>query len=133
LNQVGGHCPKCGAEYRPGFTECSDCGVHLVPGPARADVAVVPVPQGGAGSETESVCALPWEEAWLMAGRLRADGIPARVYPESQEMPIVLAQALPGARAIMGEAGLGRSAFEVLVHSEDVSMAREIVRRYAAA
>ncbi len=23
-------CPKCKAEYRPGFTRCSDCGVDLV-------------------------------------------------------------------------------------------------------
>ncbi len=23
-------CPRCGAEYRPGFTECYDCGVPLV-------------------------------------------------------------------------------------------------------
>lgn len=24
------YCPKCRAEYRPGFTRCSDCGVDLV-------------------------------------------------------------------------------------------------------
>ncbi len=24
-------CPNCAAEYREGFTECSDCGVALVP------------------------------------------------------------------------------------------------------
>jgi hypothetical protein len=23
-------CPKCGAEYREGFTQCADCGVPLV-------------------------------------------------------------------------------------------------------
>lgn len=23
-------CPKCGAEYRQGFTKCADCGVDLV-------------------------------------------------------------------------------------------------------
>jgi len=23
-------CPNCRAEYRPGFTECADCGVPLV-------------------------------------------------------------------------------------------------------
>jgi hypothetical protein len=23
-------CPKCGSEYRDGFTECADCHVHLV-------------------------------------------------------------------------------------------------------
>ena len=26
-------CPSCGAEYRPGFTRCSDCDVDLVAGP----------------------------------------------------------------------------------------------------
>jgi hypothetical protein len=30
------YCPLCGAEYRPGFTVCSDCQVALVPDPARA-------------------------------------------------------------------------------------------------
>jgi len=24
------HCPKCGAEYRPGFSRCADCDVDLV-------------------------------------------------------------------------------------------------------
>ena len=24
------YCPTCKAEYRPGFTECADCGVDLV-------------------------------------------------------------------------------------------------------
>ena len=23
-------CPRCGSEYRPGFTECADCHVELV-------------------------------------------------------------------------------------------------------
>ena len=27
------YCPLCGAEYRPGFTVCSDCQVSLVPDP----------------------------------------------------------------------------------------------------
>jgi len=27
------YCPKCGAEYRDGFTECADCRVHLVAEP----------------------------------------------------------------------------------------------------
>jgi hypothetical protein len=34
------YCPKCGAEYRDGFTECSDCQVRLLEGtrpPERPD------------------------------------------------------------------------------------------------
>lgn len=30
LNTGGRWCPACLAEYRPGFVECSDCGVSLV-------------------------------------------------------------------------------------------------------
>ena len=26
-------CPRCGCEYRDGFTECADCGIPLVPEP----------------------------------------------------------------------------------------------------
>ena len=28
-------CPKCGAEYRPGFTECADCFIPLVAKPPK--------------------------------------------------------------------------------------------------
>jgi hypothetical protein len=28
--EVSMFCPRCRAEYRPGFTHCSDCGVDLV-------------------------------------------------------------------------------------------------------
>ena len=42
-------CPKCRAEYRPGFTECADCGVPLVwelpplPEPEEADLELVTI------------------------------------------------------------------------------------------
>src|SRR5262245_23198719 len=32
-------CPKCGAEYRPGFTRCTDCEVDLVAGRASGALA----------------------------------------------------------------------------------------------
>ena len=44
------HCPKCGAEYRSGFSRCADCDVYLVdalveepraPDPHRELVAVL--------------------------------------------------------------------------------------------
>ena len=40
------HCPNCGAEYREGFTRCSDCDVALVPGPppAQDESAIATVP-----------------------------------------------------------------------------------------
>jgi hypothetical protein len=30
------------------------------------------------------VAELPWDEAWLLAGRLKAEGIAARVFPETK-------------------------------------------------
>ncbi len=34
--------------------------------------------------EIATLATLPWEEAWLLAGRLQSDGIEAHVYPEDQ-------------------------------------------------
>ena len=39
------HCPTCGAEYRAGFTICSDCGSLLVAGPSPSrDIEEPPDP-----------------------------------------------------------------------------------------
>jgi hypothetical protein len=108
LNEVGEYCPNCGAEYRPGFATCSDCGIPLVKGRAPADgpwnhpggdedvQADAPGagqgtgpfdggleegPEWPEGQEGRTVYTGPWEAAWLVAGRLRSDGIPATVYP----------------------------------------------------
>jgi hypothetical protein len=35
-------CPQCNAEYRPGFTRCSDCGVDLVQDPPHFALAKQP-------------------------------------------------------------------------------------------
>jgi hypothetical protein len=50
------YCPSCGAEYRAGFTTCSDCQVELVNEPAVAGVPGV----RGAPSESGGF-ALVWE------------------------------------------------------------------------
>ncbi len=83
-SDVGAHCPDCGTEYRPGFDTCADCDVALVPGPVPE-----PIPEPVMAPEaTEPVAAwrsigrLPSDEARLLAGRLQAEGIPARVDPE---------------------------------------------------
>lgn len=74
------------------------------------------------------VAQLPWEEAWLLAGRLQAEGIPARIFPESQETLISAAQALPGSADLVAEVGLGRTSFQVLVSKERVDEARAIIQ-----
>jgi hypothetical protein len=37
-------CPKCGAEYRPGFSRCADCDVYLVD--SLEEAPPVPDPHG---------------------------------------------------------------------------------------
>lgn len=86
FTEVGGHCPVCGSEYRPRFDTCADDGTSLVRGPAPEQGPwseprgrePVPVP---AGPQVAAVTRLPWEEAWLLAGRLQSEGIAASVYP----------------------------------------------------
>lgn len=48
LDAAGDWCPLCGAQYRPGFTECADCGVPLV-----ADRPVAEAEQAGAADHAE--------------------------------------------------------------------------------
>jgi hypothetical protein len=49
-DEIGGFCPQCDAEFRPGITECPDCGIPLV-GPAgdagEAGEARFEPPDGG--------------------------------------------------------------------------------------
>lgn len=135
LRAVGGHCPRCQAEYRPGFDTCSDCDVPLVPGPAPGPDAA---PEGvdawaeanarvwGAGvqrppatevtpEQLAAVAALPWEEAWLLAGRLRADGIPAVVYPDDYSAFLYWR----------------RRSFDVIVQADRLDEARQVAARYS--
>ena len=67
-------------------------------GPPAADEAVV--------------TSLQWEEAWLAAGRLQADDIPARVHPDDLSSPY--------RRALQPSA-------DVIVPKEDLEEARRIL------
>jgi hypothetical protein len=46
-------CPKCGSEYRQGFTRCTDCDEALIPSPPpvedddRSEIELVRVFEGG--------------------------------------------------------------------------------------
>ena len=71
-------CPNCGAEYRPGFTECADCLVDLVEPGTETQAAAEPAGRGPAAL-TDPVCVyrstqrarLPLAESLL-----RSAGIP---------------------------------------------------------
>ena len=68
-----GWCPKCGAEYRPGFTTCADCRVPLVddpPVPSPDPSVATPHPD----RRFVELVRVPALEARMMVNRLRASG-----------------------------------------------------------
>ena len=80
------HCPNCLAEYREGFETCADCGTSLVDGPAPVSEEHAPErtrghPHPGEDRDDAPVvlCSLPQDEAEILAGRLRGEGLTAAV------------------------------------------------------
>jgi hypothetical protein len=110
------YCPLCGAEYRPGFTACSDCQVALVPDPPRAGSAT-------ASSDTsdEKSFALVWS------------GNDSRLHTE-------ICQALDREKILTRTLGSEdhlfnfntRPTFEVYVPADLVNSAREAIKEVAA-
>lgn len=121
LNAVGGHCPVCGQEYRPRFTVCADDGATLEPGPTppapeaddSADVDEFP----DLGPHPTVLGSWPLQDALLIAGRLRAEGIPAVAERDHEVGPYMIPDAI------------FQTLVPVLIAVEDVERAREIVRR----
>jgi hypothetical protein len=111
------YCPLCGAEYRPGFTVCSDCEVALMPDPPRAALANAST---GDASDEKSF-ALVWS------------GNDSRLHAEICEA--LDRQKIP-ARTLGSEDHLfnlaTRPAFEVYVPADLVNSAREAIKQVAA-
>lgn len=93
----------------------------LVPGPApevpRVLADATPGDVKDPGEAPAAVVRVTWEEAWILAGRLRVEGIPATVYPEDY--------ASAYGRTI-------HTAFEVMVRTRDLDRARGVVAEYAS-
>ena len=133
LNAVGGHCPVCGQEYRPGFTVCADDGTPLAAGPAPPPMPEDDdTPARGAegpdsGSAMPDVSAdldeeddlgptpvvlgqWPVQEAMLVAGRLRASGIRAVAELDGNYGPYSSIPAVGGlVRVLVAEADAQRA------------------------
>jgi hypothetical protein len=111
------YCPLCGAEYRPGFTVCSDCQVDLVHDPPRAASANVSIDD----TADEKSFALVWS------------GNDSRLHGEICEA--LDRQKIP-ARSLGSEDHLfnlaTRPAFEVYVPADLVNSAREAIKQVAA-
>jgi hypothetical protein len=123
LNRAASHCPRCLAEYRPGFDTCADCGVALVPGPAPVTEEHAPDEVKGRRhpahdrEETPVVlCSLPQMEARILVGKLRGEGLVADVDPPA--LGLVYGTALPDARML-----------RVWVLGSQLDRAREVARR----
>ncbi len=105
-------CPQCGAEYRGGFSHCSECGVALVD-------ALPSKPQRPAGPGPEWVEIASYttaEEARLAQGLLQEQDIPAEVidkhvvlnpFPQVDEAEVLL--LVPPEHAEQADAVLGRA------------------------
>jgi hypothetical protein len=122
-DEAAAHCPTCGAEYRAGFEVCADDGALLVPGPAPQsepssgrDRPVTPPPAGPPVRWVEVASFSREEEARLLAGRLEAEGVPARTYPEE-----------PGDYYGAGTSAMLGQPIHVLVPELRVLEAREVI------
>jgi hypothetical protein len=107
------YCPSCGAEYRAGFTTCSDCQVELVSEPAGAGVPGV----RGAPSQSGGF-ALIWS------------GANPQTYEAIRE---ALEHAGIDARTIRAEEHLilawSHARFEIWVPVEEAEQARELLQQ----
>jgi len=109
-------CPECGAEYREGFTECSECRVALTNEPPAS--ARPPEPPGPPWVEVASYTTV--EEATLAQGLLNEQAIPAEVvdrhvvlspFPQVDEAEVLLLvppELAERADAVLAEAESGR-------------------------
>lgn len=73
------YCPNCGAEYRPGFERCSDCGVALVDEPPVA-AEEEGAPRWEQISRVEVFRTGRRLDAEMIRGMLEARGFDARVW-----------------------------------------------------
>jgi hypothetical protein len=116
-------CPTCGDEFRPGIERCPDCAELLTgeqpppKGATRRPPQVLPEVEFGPDDDTVELAWLGPTEADLLAGVLRASGIPAMTV---------------GVSPFAGEGGAALRFAEgahVLVRRRDVDTARAVMDR----
>lgn len=104
-------CPKCGGEYRDGFTRCPECNCALTDSPETdsgdmPDINIKPVVLCEAADDFE---------AEIMLSKLKSEGIYAfKKYRGSDSYNMIFL-----GRAILG--------VEILVSENDYAAAREVI------
>ena len=121
------YCPRCGAEYRRGFTRCSDCGVALTDEPPveppETPPQEHPVYDGHHWIQDlrpEPLTAIGSElEAEMLLGLLRSNEVRAFSQNESSH----------GLSHYGGQAARSSALalYRIYVHPEDVAQARELL------
>jgi hypothetical protein len=104
--EAGSWCPKCGAEYRSGFSECADCHVPLVadPPPVSGDRS------DPKGARIVELTRAPRFEAELIVARLRAEEIEASLGADAVYGSLTFAEGVP-----------------VFVRADDLAIATSII------
>ena len=132
------HCPDCGAEYRAGYTICTDCGGLLEPGPTPAAVGDRPV-----GAETGRMAGVTF------AYRVDTDDASGRGSSsdlfEREERPpkrlilaVMVEEDAPGLIEALGAEGIGTQlgertedgGVEVLIHDTNLAAAQAVLVEY---
>jgi hypothetical protein len=76
------YCPRCGAEYRAGFTVCADCRVPLVDTPPPGSTVTELHPDDPVlGPIVELTRRSSRFEADVIIAKLRSAGIPVTMFP----------------------------------------------------
>ena len=101
-------CPKCKAEYRPGFTRCSDCGVDLVD-------RLPEEPRTGRSRRTDSSKLVP-----ILRTNDRSDVLSIKIALDSEGVDYILqGEIMTGFR--MGDPVV------LLVREEDIHRVKELL------
>jgi len=138
-------CPRCGAEYRAGFTECADCLVPLVDelphdeGPAERDGSSGP-PEARGATGQGSARKRPRPDLELVTVFATGDqGLVALVKSLLQSADIEFMVRGEGIQNLFGIGGLSASGFnpitgpaEFLVSAEDADDARTLLEDLTA-
>jgi hypothetical protein len=105
-------CPKCGVEYRPGYTVCSDCGVALVPTLSAKDKA-----PGRSENHEPPVAVWRGDDPVAFSAALaavREAGIPAKEFSRHDQFAQILA--------------IQPDELAILVHPDNAALAERVIR-----